>query len=494
VNSDMMNDLRWMGVPIVTRMIRPVVQFGAALGIGSVLGVAALCLGPFTVLAVVAGLVVALATFSYPEFVILLLLCLVLPIIPAWPNPYFRLAGRGFFASDLVLMWLLAVILLRSMIEKDFTFRRTPLDVPLLFTVGATLVAVGTAVSKHGVNLSDTTYELRIILYYLVFFAVTNLIRTKDQLQRLIGGIFIVGAVMAGMLVISVTFGDSVGLTDPTLKMDEEVVRVFNPGWLIVYLTIVPLVVNLARGAPWAGNVISPALLLLECVSLLLTLGRNLIISSAASLLVLVGLLNSSQRSRLMAKVVVGIFVAALAVAILTAADSESKLLRYIPAFLDRFRHLFEVGIEASTETLTWRTNENRYAWSHIIENPLLGIGLFSAYRPPFFVGDTTLIRFIHNAYLWFWLRTGLLGLAAFLWLSFRFLQRGLGQWSSVEDGFGSSLVLGFSLAYLALMISNIVAPSFVQSMSATALAVTWGISEVLLAPKHSESRYSKEG
>ena len=143
-------------------------------------------------------------------------------------------------------------------------------------------------------------------------------------------------------------------------------------------------------------------------------------------------------------------------------------------------------------ETLDWRWREILYAWPTILQNPILGIGLHTPYRPPFFSSDK-LTAYIHNAYIWLWLKTGILGLISFLWLSYRYLLRGLKFWKGVQDSFLGAAMLGFTLAYLAMMFSNLVAPILVQNWSIAMFGVILGINEVIILLNH-PTLESKEG
>lgn len=141
---------------------------------------------------------------------------------------------------------------------------------------------------------------------------------------------------------------------------------------------------------------------------------------------------------------------------------------------------MFSATILTSEETLVSRWDEIRYAWAHIVEHPIFGIGLYRRYRPPFYVGDT-LTRHVHNSYVSIWLKTGLLGLVPFLWLSVHFLQRGFRYWRDVRDRFLRAVTLGHTLAYLGMMISNLVGPTFVSNWSLAVFGVILGINEVIL-------------
>jgi O-antigen ligase len=288
------------------------------------------------------------------------------------------------------------------------------------------------------------------------------------------------------MMVIQGLLGSSINLIDKSsLQGSGEVIRFYNPGTVIVHLTLMVLLCSLAIRVDNHGRFLKLSLIIVLGVALLLTLGRNLFISTAISLGVLAILLRKRQLPRL---VVNAVFITAIAIGILATIQvlgTGPNIVRYFSLYISRFTHLFTTPVLSPEETLAWRWNEILHAWPKLLQNPILGIGLSTRYRPPFYVGDQ-LLAFIHNAYLWLWLKTGLLGLVAFLWLSFRFMSRGFRYWRTTPGGFLRATVLGLTLMYLAMIISNLVAPILVQSLNSALFGVILGINEVIYSFKTS--------
>lgn len=456
-------------------------QIGTALGLGILLGYTALVLAPSLVLGGMMGLILLIAAFTNPESVILVVLCFVLGLIPASFNPYVRLAGRGLFASDLVLILLLAVLMFRLIADRKFPYLKTPLDAPLLFFCAAVVIAMGTAVLNHGIKLSDATYEARILLYYLIFFAVTNLIRTRSQLVRLIRGILLIGLLVAGTVVTQASLGRSFLLMDESiLRGGKQLIRFYHPGLLAVYVALITLICDMTLRRHHQYRLLHPLLVLVLGVSFLVGITRNALISGAISLAVLISTLRQSQLSRLAGSLLLIACIAVGIAAALGISGKESLVLEYSAEYLGRLTGMFSSTILSSEETLVPRWREIQYAWPHIVQNPIFGIGVETPYRPPFFEGDP-LTAYIHNAYVWIWLKTGLLGLVPFLWLSVRFLRRGFRYWRDVQDDFLRALSLGLTLTYLSTMISNLVAPLFVEDWSLAIFGVMLGINELIL-------------
>jgi O-antigen ligase len=460
---------------------RRVVELTTAAAIALALGYVILGGDP-RILAMLVGapLVLALAVAS-PEVIILLILGMVLGVLPPAANPYLRLAGKGLYPSDLLILSLLGVVGLRLLADRKFRFVHTPMDVPMLLLLGAVLIAVFTAITAHGITFSNTTYEARILLYYVLFFAVTNLIRTPAQLDRLIVGVTII-AILAALLMLAQSFaGYSFSLRGQELMQDAGVVRVFHPGTIaILAIMMVQLSgLGLREGRdPALGDIL---MLLILSLSLLVTLGRNLLISSSIALLLLIVLIFRSHLPRFLARgFMVAIAIAGL-VGLLVLSGHGAPVLRYLGAFQERLSQLDSGGALSASGPLNWRWREIQSAWARLQDSPFFGIGVATAYRLPFYPGDP-LTHYLHNAYLSLWLKTGVLGLIAFLWLCFRFLQRGFARWSLPQDPARRATVLGFTLAFFATMISNLVAPFFVQDWGLALFAVMFGINEVIFA------------
>jgi len=424
--------------------------------------------------------IVALAVVS-PEIIILLILCMVLGVLPPAANPYLRLAGKGLYPSDLMLMSLLGVVGLRLLADRKFRFVHTPLDVPMLLLLGAVLVAVYTAITAHGITLSNTTYEARILLYYALFFAVTNLIRTQAQLDRLIVGVTII-AILAALLMLAQSFaGLSFSLSGQELLQEAGIVRVFHPGTMaILAIMMVRLSgLGLREGqCPALGDIL---MLLVLSLSLLVTLGRNLLISGSIALLLLIVLIFRSHLSSFITRGLMVAVAVAVLVGMLVLSGHGAPVMRYLAAFQERLSQLDSGSILSASGSLDWRWREVQYAWALLQNSPVFGIGVATAYRLPFYPGDP-LTRYLHNAYLSLWLKTGIVGLIAFLWLCFRFLQRGFTCWSRPQHPSRRATVLGFTIAFFATMISNLVAPFFVQDWGLALFATMFGINEVIFA------------
>jgi O-antigen ligase len=247
-----------------------------------------------------------------------------------------------------------------------------------------------------------------------------------------------------------------------------------------MYVAFMVLVCRSATQRQRAHQITSLVIVTMLGLGIILLLARNILISGSIGFAVLFLTLRNSESSRLAKALLLVGGIIVTAVTLLTISGNESWLLDYVGTLATRVSRLLSGRALSSEETLLPRWKEIEYAWLHIASNPILGIGLETAYRPPFYAGDI-LTAFIHNAYVWIWLKTGLLGLASFLWLSGLSLWRGFRSWRHVQDDLFRAVVLGSTLAYLSMMISNLVAPLFVQDWGLAIFAVMLGTNEVIL-------------
>jgi hypothetical protein len=67
-----------------------------------------------------------------------------------------------------------------------------------------------------------------------------------------------------------------------------------------------------------------------------------------------------------------------------------------------------------------------------------------------------------------------------FLWLCFRFLYRGFRTWPQISDPTQRAVVLGFTLAFVGQMVSNLVAPNFIQNWVLIIYPIMMGINELI--------------
>jgi O-antigen ligase len=454
-----------------------------ALMVGSLLGAGVLVLGPLVVMGGIAATILLVLSFRFPEVDILVLLCLAAGVIPEQFNLFVRLPVGRVQLSDLLLSWLLFVAMFRVLTDKSFRWVKTPLDAPVALFVGAVFGGMATAVLGFGISISDASYEARTLMYYLIFFVITNLVRRRSQLIRLVRGVLAIGLVLAGMMLAEAALGRSLPFFESWRSQEGGLVRLNDPGFTTVFVVLMVLVSRMALHRDHRHSLFLGIQVLVLGAAIVTTLARNLLVSAGVGIGLLVAVLPWPQRRRLALYLLGTVWLLGLLGGGLATAGREGQVVAYTEAYAERLGRMVSPKIVEQGENLVSRWAEIQAAWVQIARHPFLGIGLNTPYRPAFFRGeDPNLRTYIHNAYLAIWLKTGLVGLVSFLWLACISSWRGLSHWRNEPSEFLRATALGFILAFVGMMFSNLVAPSFVQPGSLVIFGVVLGTNEAVFA------------
>jgi O-antigen ligase len=397
---------------------------------------------------------------------------------------------------DILLLGLLGSIAVRWLLVPEFRIARTPLDRPLLIFYGVTLFSTLVAIVQSSVDLDQAIAAIRIFSYYLTFFVVTNLVRERRQLNFLVNGIFLLATVVAVAMVGQYVLGDSVRLVGSQVGAMEEmpgrtlgdVVRITPPGYSIVMVSFVAILCTLVSAK------LKPVGLLrfLQCglmgMALLLTFFRSYWAALIAVIFLVMFLVRGADTRRLIGwGVVVMLPAVVLLLVVFNAPDLPVS--RLLEGSWDRLRTVGSIGaFTGGDENYNYRRLENEYAFSAIASSPIIGLGLGAAYRPldPRIdwrdaegLHDRT--NQIHNSHLGILLQSGVLGYLSLMWLSLAFLLRGLRNWRHVPNDRLRGVVLGFTLAYLAILIAAGANSVFMQWFWVPVLGIIMGINEGIL-------------
>ncbi len=431
------------------------------------------------------GLLTLFYSFSRPEFVILLTLVASSSIFALNQIPTISV-GFAFSAIELCLIFLLGLVVVQALGDKNNPFVQTPLDVPIALFFGASFISLLNAVLNLGADVNQLEYQWRILFNYLTFFTVTNLIRTRDQLMTLVVGMFVIATVVAILMIAQQAAGTSVmilpGRVETAGVGDTDfsgVTRILPPGQSMIQVMFMPAFIlfvfhnHLGR----ARGLVFWAVLALFA-ALAFTFNRSTWAGMAASIAVVFGFSNREQRKSLFFLMCIIMIVGMIAVPLLSM---------YIPKMNDIFGALFtratslfsgdEVKYSSSWQ---WRVMENEYALKVIKQHPLLGIGPGNNYRPRVRLGGDTNTGYMHNAYFFILLDLGLVGFIPFVWFSVLFMVRAYRLWSTIRDKTFMSVALGFCLSYITVLIASTASPMFMAWYWTPVLGVMLGVNEVI--------------
>lgn len=401
--------------------------------------------------------------------------------------PRLPFGGGNFFLSD---AWLLAAALLAF-----FSGRRAGGLLPGLYrkyflVFGGTILIAALIGLRHGAEPRYVLRELHYLPYYpLTMILVLHAVRSLKEQGRLLKFVTAIVVVSALGSFLQLAVGDHfqfMSYTSPAFSLEGEqtgVLRVVPPSqWLF----LVFLVAALGTYALWRRKRgLMSGVLTFVLLALFLAYSRNYLIALATGIAVVVLLKTKGWKSRLRqaALVFAGSCVAffVLSLAIQRIAPN------YWSAFEDRIISSFTPAESDAVWQFGSRLYEIEMAIEHIGQHPILGIGPGAIYRDvlPFEYQQTDIsenpddaAHYMHNTYLYMWMKYGLLGALAAGWLAIHFLQRARSLAS--RGGPEASLSIGIIASFAALAASNLVSPSFIDSAAApTLVGLMAGLVEV---------------
>lgn len=430
-----------------------------------------------------AGIGSLFAILKRPELGVLGILLAASTLFTREVLPPFGVASVNIL--DMAFFALGFLILIRWLAERQFRFVRTPLDLPLLALLLAAVVSSVPPLLMSSLQIWEVYQEVVVILYYLVFFLVTQLVREKRQLRLLIEGFFVLASATGAIMLVQYVAGDSIrlllGRVETTITQGiryEGVMRILPPGQSLVLTASVILatllIVDRVR-LRWLVYWV------LTTIGVILTFNRSFWIGMLLAFGVLAFVLKGPETLRL-AKVGVVIFVVAIPALIVASLQVDSRIANLVTASAQRLVTVVAQDFTADS-TFQWRYPEYEYAAAKVLEQPLLGVGMGSYYRPL----DTRLDsehfdgrRYLHNGHLYVLVKAGLVGYLCLVWVSVLFVGRGLRLWPSIADPVQQAVVLGMVMAYISVLVSAIAVPAFMEFFWAPVLGMMMGTNEVI--------------
>ena len=353
--------------------------------------------------------VVALVVLlSRPLFTV----CLVVALTVICEGPSFGiLTFTSHFYSHVykyatVLDVLVAVAVASVAIELMRTRRR--LWVPRALrpvTVFLTLAILVGAVVGHAAGAS-IRYALgsEDVLFYLLLLplAVANLELDAEQIKRLLAGLAVLAVLKAvlGLVEIAGHYGPQVEGTS-TLTYYEPCANWLT---LVASLSVIAALVMRARPPRWLWMSLP---LVLAC--LLFSYRRSFWIAAVLGVALVLVISSTPGGRRVLVVAIVGIVAT---IWLLGSINFQSQL-----PLVKRAASLSPTKLEANRED-RYRIDERANVLGAIREHPFSGLGItvaWSADVQPLSVEREEGRQYVHFAALWFWLKLGILGLAAYI-------------------------------------------------------------------------------
>jgi hypothetical protein len=435
----------------------------------------------------IGGIVFGLLTLRWPEFGILCLLALLSGLISLTWLPLLHFGPISLNISDMILILLLGLVFLRVTTESGFKLYSSPLMLPLFLFIGAFLLSAVNAVLIQGVDTNVVLRTVRVLILWIAFFPILQLVRDIQALRRLLIGLLL----LTGILLIGVLFPNKfepflpveVRAAGTGAEMYSDFTRYYYAGDMVLYVMIPVTMASLAIIKK--GNQLwRIGLLGLLLIWAFRTFFRQYWLTLFITCVLLIGFFSSSERIRLLKRLTPALIVGVLLLVMLLATQPNwVERINYV--ITDRLGSLLQDPFRREG-SLQWRVIETRYALIKISNHPIFGIGLANRYRPPMENEADTMYsgwaaKYVENGYLYIALMTGLVGLIPFLWLCVSYLVRVFRHQHEIQDDGLRAIYLGFGVAFLGMAACNIASPTFVIGSRLIFFPLAMATSEVIL-------------
>jgi O-antigen ligase len=465
-------------VSAVTAPHRTALHLSAILA-ASVIGMLAAARPGLAIAAIGGCALVALAVFA-PVFSLVLLLFLTAIVPYGLQNRYSPGGGPGspgLLPSDVLL---LAGLARAALVLPGVRLSR---HAAIIAAGIALLVALCAAQFVHGVSAghaqSDAGAELRTLLAFGVALIALPTLLDAAARERLFLGLCILGLLLGlwgiAQWVVDIPFsvnGD-VGVRQGVRLTTAGRGQVQGGLYGFPVAAILALAALLGPDGRSAGRrALLLAVLMVNCVSALLTYERTFWVATLAGFAFVAWRTGPGRRARILALLpaVVAVFVAVVAV----VAPREATAAR------ERLLSLGQYGADAS---VTYRVVESSAVLARIRADPVAGSGLGASilWAPPFVGVRPASAVYSHNGYLWLAWKLGLPGAALVLaLLAAAILSRG----PPTGTGRSAALRAGAQASLLALLCASVTFPSF-NTLSIT--AVMGLLVALCAAPDHTD-------
>jgi O-antigen ligase len=371
------------------------------------------------------------------------------------------LSGLQFFPAELLLWASVACLMFMSNplrgVWGALAARResVALGAFLLAVLGG--LAVGVA---HGASVHEAAFDMRLMLFYAAFWpalAALAFPSSRTMVFRLVAVSVVAVVVLQAAQVI---VGPATSLfwiapSDVSSALTSDTngfLRVRPPGLTMVYVAAAFSLACLLWG-PRRHRLAAWVMSGVTLTGVTLSLNRNMLIGLALGLSV--AALVALQRRRFVVMVATLVLVFTSLVTIGNSAVGSNAVGSRIESITNYS--------ELKTQTLDDRYYENRIATAKIHEHPILGLGWGPPYGAVITSSHDGFVvtqerSFMHEQYLWIWMRAGLVGLLALLtalafglWNGLRWFRA---RWAADDGWLGAGVVV----ALVALAASSNVA------------------------------------
>jgi hypothetical protein len=461
-------------------------MLGNAVIVGMLLGAAIVFSSPTIVILALAVVLSVILVLKNPAWGIVGFIALTATVLDSDVNPGISLGFGHIYLSDIIILTLFWLIGWELFTRLEAKFVRTPLDIPLLVFVAVAFVSTIIAMIRGTATLKLALGPTRDVLSLLLFFAVTNLVKTDKQVKLLQGTIIVfacfVSIVMAAQYITGAALPFLPGRVE-VLNTEgttfSDITRIIPPGYSIVFVAFVVTCTIWFFNNKYLNNFALAIAISLTGIGVLLTFKRHFWGALIFIFLIMVLVSNGKEIQRILLRgfsafaiMLVGLFF------VMNYTGPAGTDL--VASSADRMFSLTRTDTyDDPNSSLRWRDFENQYALRQFVSHPFIGVGLGTMYRP--WVPDKDWSgydgrRYIHSGFYWLLLRTGGIGFLSMLAMMTAVVVRGFKYWRVVPNGV---YVLGFTLAIVGMLMGNWVEPLISEWYWTGVTATLMGLNEL---------------
>jgi hypothetical protein len=341
--------------------------------------------------------------------------------------------------EDFVLIFVGLSWFAKTAVNKELGIvARTPLNRPILVYVFATAIATLVGVLSGTVGISGFFYVLKYVEYFFVYYMVVNNLRDRPHAWRMVVAAFMTAAIVSVVALAQVPAGGRV-----SAPFEGEVGEPNTFGGYLLFMMALAAGIALEtvtlRVRAW-----SLAALALMTIPFAFTLSRAAYLGVIPAFLVFVAL--TSKRRFMVGLLLLAVVCSPIAIALAPEAVKSRVLYTFQPEAGQPTVRLGRVGLDPSTSARLLSFQQAFEGWT---KKPLLGHGV-------------TGFGFMDAQYARVLVETGVIGLAAFLWLLWTVLRSSVGALRSRHDPDDRGLALGFLAGYVGLLVHGFGSNTFI--------------------------------
>jgi O-antigen ligase len=325
----------------------------------------------------------------------------------------------------------------RNAVHKELgLFRKTPLNRAIFLYATVCILATGFGLMAGRVELkSGILFLLKYIEYFIVFFMVVNHVRSGEQVRRFVWCLLLTGFIVSVVGILQIPGG---GRVSAPFEGQAGEPNTFGGYLLFMGMIAAGLMVKAdnTRAKLLLGGLIAVML-----PAYLFTLSRASYLGLIPALLVLV--LHLEKRLILSGLIVAGLIVSPL----FLPSVVRQRLLYTVqqPEHKDQLE-IGNVRIDTSTSARIRSWKEALADWT---QHPLIGHGV-------------TGYRFVDAQFPRVLAETGILGLAAFLYLLYSIAKTALENLKQMHDPSARGMVIGYLAGFAGLLFHAVGANTFI--------------------------------